>query len=110
MSIEWYGDTHEEEAMQKRAGKMTVEQARAVLAARGLDTRDAVLSAYVDRVAARWGDAERDAAREQKRGQSYGLILNSLVVFDVDAIDEELHAATRAVLTPDDWDWLRQGG
>lgn len=90
--------------------KMTKDQALAVLAVHGLDTRDGALAAYGDKVAAKWGESEREHGIRQKRGKSHGLIANSVVVFDVNNLDEGLRTAVKAILTEDDWAELRKGG
>ena len=90
--------------------RMTTEQAMQVLAAAGLDTKEKALAAYGDRIAAKWGEAERAAGIAQKRGLSHGLVANAVVVFDADAIDDRLHAAVQRILTDEDWAWLRKGG
>ncbi len=92
------------------AKKMTKDQAMAVLSARGLDTRDAAINKLVDLYAAKWGEGERAATKDMLRGYSYGRAINSIAHFDVNAIDDELAAAAKHILTDKDWAELRKGG
>lgn len=90
--------------------RLTREQALTVLARHGLDTREGALKAYGDRVASKWGEAERACGIRQRQGHSHGLLANAVAVYDPAAIDPELHAAVKAILTDTDWAWLRKGG
>jgi len=89
---------------------MPMDQAMKLLADRGLDTRDGAVQRYADLAAAKWGEGERDAARSGLRGRSHGLVVNAVVHYDIDAIDEELRSAARHLLTDDDVSFLRRGG
>jgi len=87
-----------------------MEQAMRLLAERGLDTRDSAVEVYADLAAKKWGESEREAARSQMRDRSHGLVVNAVVHYDVEAIDEELRAASKHLLTDDDVSFLRRGG
>jgi hypothetical protein len=89
--------------------KMTKENAIAYIESRGLSTIEAALDAYLAKIEAKWGAAEREPARRMAR-KSHALILNSIAVFDVNAIDEPLKAAARAIMTDADLAFLRSGG
>lgn len=90
--------------------KMTADQATALLAARGLDTKAAALEARVECDVRQWGESERDASRKMHAQRSHALLVNSIAVHDVGAIDEELQAAAAALFSEADKAELRRGG
>lgn len=93
--------------MAKKISKMNAEIA---LALRGLGTRQEALERRVALDVAKWGAGERDASRRMHNRQSYGLLLNSIAVANVERLDEELMALAAAVMTADDHAELRKGG
>jgi len=89
---------------------ITKAAAEMALTLRGLGTRDAALERRVDIDVAKWGEGEREASRRMHGRTSYGLLLNSIAVADVDDLDEELMRLAAAVMTADDRAELRKGG
>ncbi len=85
-------------------------KAQAELARRGLGTREAALERRVALDVEKWGEAEREASRQLHSRKTYGLLLNSIAVADLDQLDEELMRLAEAVMTPSDRAALRSGG
>ena len=89
---------------------MKLNKALQVVAARGLETREKALDARVGIDCQKWGMGEQAASRRLHGTLSHALLLNSIAVANVDAIDEELRAAAKALMTADDTAFLRKGG
>jgi|GEM_PF-4837520 len=94
----------------RQVTKLTKADAELALALRGLGTRDAALERRVAIDVAKWGEGEREASRRMHGRRSYGLLINSIAVADVENIDEELMRLAAAVMTADDRAELRKGG
>jgi hypothetical protein len=90
--------------------KISKMDAEIALALRGLGTKEQALDRRVDMDVAKWGEGERAASRDMHRRRSYGLLINSIAVADVDHIDEELMSLAAAVMTTADYAELRKGG
>jgi hypothetical protein len=92
------------------AKRMTAEEAKRVVVARGLETREKAIDARVDQLVAKWGEPEREASRRLVSNLSHALLVNAIAVHDLDAIDNELMAAAYALMTDADRYRIRQGG
>lgn len=90
--------------------RMSPDDARALLVAHGLDTRDKALAARAELDARKWGEPEREPSRRLNARRSHALLVNSVAVFDLHAIDVDLMAAAAAIMTDEDRAELRKGG
>lgn len=83
------------------------------LAIRAAQSREDALAALVELAVARWGEQEREPARQHYARRTYGLLLNTLSYspeFDYgDSAPHELVSARDAALTDEDLRYLRTG-
>jgi hypothetical protein len=89
---------------------MTKTEAMEVLKRNGLDTHAKAKARSVEIMVKRWGEAERSHAEKDANRRSHGILCNSIAVHNLDALDPELREAVKAILTPEDRAFLRQGG